>query len=111
MQEVPEKPAPLCDKRHPEALTRKGFVIMENTQNTGNGDAHKGDAHKDPAEQPFFRVTIELRNSPGEGFENLQETLSQKVNAVLDFIRRGIDIRVETGAKDSKNKAERINIE
>lgn len=79
---------------------------MENTQNTGNGDAHKG-----PAEQPFFRVTIELRSSPGEGFENLQETLSQKVNAVLDFIRRGIDIRVETGAKDGKNKAERINIE
>ena len=91
---------------------------MENTQNTGNGDAHRGDAHKGPAEQPFFRVTIELRSSPGEGFENLQETLSQKVNAVLDFIRRGIDIRVETGArdgetgaKDSKNKAERINIE
>lgn len=79
---------------------------MENTQNTGNGDAHK-----DAAEQPFFRVTIELRSSPGEGLENLQEKLSQKANAVLDFIRRGIDIRVETGAKDGKNKAERITIE
>ena len=79
---------------------------MENTKNTENGDAHKG-----PAEQPFFRVTIELRGSPGEGFENLQEKLSQKANAVLEFIRRGIDIRVETGAKDGKNKAERITIE
>ena len=79
---------------------------MENTKNTENGDAHK-----EPAEQPFFRVTIELRNSPGEGFENLQEKLSEKANAILDFIRRGIDIRVETGAKDKQNKAERITIE
>lgn len=79
---------------------------MENTPNAGNGDAHK-----EPAEQPFFRVTIELRHSPGEGFENLQEKLSQKANALLDFIRRGIDIRVETGAKGKQNKAERITIE
>ena len=79
---------------------------MENTPNTGNGDAHKG-----PAEQPFFRVTIELRNSPGDAFENLQETLSQKANAILDFIRRGVEIRVETGARADKTKAERITIE
>ena len=79
---------------------------MENTPNNGNGDAHKG-----PAEQPFFRVTIELRNSPGDGFENLQEKLSQKANAILDFIRRGVEIRVKTGAKGDKTKAERITIE
>ena len=79
---------------------------MENTPNSGNGDAHK-----DPAEQPFFRVTIELRNSPGDAFENLQEKLSEKANAVLDFIRRGVEIRVEAGAKDKQNKAERITIE
>ena len=79
---------------------------MENTPNAGNGDAHKG-----PAEQPFFRVTIEVRNSPGEGLEHLQEQLSQKANAILDFIRRGVDIRIQTGGKDEQNKAERINIE
>lgn len=79
---------------------------MENTPNTGKGDAHKG-----PAEQPFFRVTIEVRNSPGDAFENLQEKLSEKANAVLDFIRRGVDIRIQTGAKREPNKAERINIE
>ncbi len=81
-------------------------MVMENTPNNGNGDAHKG-----PAEQPFFRVTIELRNSPGDAFENLQEKLSQKANAILDFIRRGVEIRVETRAKGDKTKAERITIE
>lgn len=79
---------------------------MENTQKAANGDAQQG-----PAEQPFFRVTIEVRSSPGDTFENLQEKLSQKANALLDFIRRGIDIRVETGAKGEKAKAERITIE
>ncbi len=79
---------------------------MENTKNSGNGDAHK-----EPAEQPFFRVTIEVRNSPGDAFEDLQEKLSQKANAILDFIRRGIEIRVEAGSKDKQNKAERISIE
>ncbi len=79
---------------------------MENTQKAGNGDAHQGHS-----EQPFFRITIELRNSPGDAFENLQEKLSQKANAILDFIRRGVDIRVETKAKGDQNKAERITIE
>ena len=79
---------------------------MENTQKAGNGDAHQG-----PSEQPFLRVTIELRNSPGDAFENLQEKLSQKANAILDFIRRGVDIRVETKAKGGQDKAERITIE
>ena len=79
---------------------------MENTPKNGNGDAHKAQT-----EQPFFRVTIELRNSPGDAFENLQEKLSEKANAILDFIRRGVEIRVETGAKGDKTKAERITIE
>lgn len=79
---------------------------MENTPNTGNGDTHKRDA-----EQPFFRVTIEVRSSPGQAIENLQEQFSQKANAVLDFIRRGVDIRIQTSAKSGPNKAERINIE
>ena len=79
---------------------------MENTPNTGNGDTSQS-----RTDQPFFRVTIELRNSPGDAFENLQETLSQKANAILDFIRRGVEIRVETGARADKTKAERITIE
>lgn len=79
---------------------------MENTPNTGNGDAQKNQA-----EQPFFRVTIEVRSSPGEALENLQEQVSQKANAILDFIRRGVDIRIQTSAKGSQSKAERINIE
>ncbi len=79
---------------------------MENSPNNGNGDARKAQT-----EQPFFRVTIEVRNSPGDAFENLQEKLSEKANAILDFIRRGVEIRVETGAKGKENKAERITIE
>ena len=79
---------------------------MEDTHKAGNGDANR-----EAPEQPFFRVTIELRNSPGDAFENLQERLSQKANAVLDFIRRGVEIRVETKAKGGQDKAERITIE
>jgi hypothetical protein len=79
---------------------------VETTQKPDNGDAHQ-----DARGQPFFRVTIEVRSSPGEAFDNLQEKISQKANAVLDFIRRGVDIRVETGARKGQNKAERINIE
>ena len=79
---------------------------MENSQNAGNGEAQRG-----TPEQPFFRVTIELRSSPGGAIEDLQEKLSQKANAILDFIRRGVDIRIETGPKDPQKKAERITIE
>ena len=79
---------------------------MENTPNSGNGDAHKAQT-----ERPFIRVTIEVRNSPGDAFENLQEKLSEKANAILNFIRRGVEIRVEAGAKGDKTKAERITIE
>ena len=79
---------------------------MENSQNAGNGDAQRGSP-----EQPFFRVTIELRSSPGGAFEDLQEKLSRKANAILDFIRRGVDIRIETGPKDPPEKPERITIE
>ncbi len=79
---------------------------MENTTNNGNGAAPKNSA-----DQPFFRVTIEVRSSPGDAFENLQEKVSEKANALLDFIRRGVDIRIQTTAKAKQDKAERINIE
>ena len=69
---------------------------MENTHEKGNGNGQENQA-----QQPFCRITIEVRGSPGEAVGGLQEKLRQGANDALDFIRRYVDIRIEARAKDS----------
>lgn len=79
---------------------------MENTHEKGNGGGRQPQS-----QQPFCRITIEVRGSPGDAVGGLQEKLRQGANDALDFIRRWVDIRIEARVKESPSKAERITIE
>ncbi len=62
-------------------------------------------------EQPFLRVTIEVRDSPWETAERAQDRLRECMVETLKVVRKWVDVRIEAAEKRTGEQAQRIKVE